>query len=68
VIWKKFFLGNHSTADKERRYNMSKEKQREILENLDKLPEDKKQFVFGYMEGICQMSEKQKKEATKDEE
>lgn len=47
---------------------MSKEKQREILENLDKLPEEKKQFVFGYVEGICQMSEKHRKEATKDEE
>lgn len=47
---------------------MSKEKQREILENLDKLPEDKKQFVFGYMEGICQMSEKNRKESPKEEE
>ena len=47
---------------------MSKEKQREILENLDKLPEEKKQFVFGYVEGICQMAEKHRKEATKDEE
>ena len=41
---------------------MSNEKQREILENLDKLPEEKKQFVFGYMEGICQMSERQQKD------
>ena len=47
---------------------MSKEKQREILENLDKLPEEKKQFVFGYVEGICQMSEKHQKEAAKEEE
>jgi hypothetical protein len=47
---------------------MSKEKQREILENLDKLPEDKKQFVFGYMEGICQMSEKNRKEEKKEEQ
>lgn len=37
---------------------MSEEKKREILENLDKLPEEKRQFVFGYVEGICQMSEK----------
>lgn len=41
---------------------MSEQKQREILENLDKLPEEKKQYVFGYMEGICQMSERQHKE------
>jgi hypothetical protein len=47
---------------------MSKEKQREILENLDRLPEEKKQFVYGYVEGICQMSEKQHKEAAKEEE
>ena len=41
---------------------MSEEKKKEILENLDKLPEDKKQFVFGYVEGICQMSEKNLKD------
>ena len=42
---------------------MSEEKKREILENLDKLPEEKKQFVFGYMEGIVQMAEKTQKDA-----
>ena len=34
---------------------MSEEKKREILENLDKLPNEKKQYVLGYMEGISQM-------------
>ena len=48
---------------------MSEQKQREILENLDRLPEEKKQFVFGYMEGICQMSERQRKDIeTKEQE
>ena len=44
---------------------MSEQKQREILENLDKLPEDKKQFVFGYMEGITQMAERNRKDDAK---
>ena len=39
---------------------MSEEKKREILENLDKLPEDKKQYVYGFMEGITQMAERNK--------
>ncbi len=51
---------------------MSEEKQREILENLDKqitpMPEEQKQFILGYMEGVCQMSERNRKEATKEEE
>ena len=46
---------------------MSEEKKREILENLDKLPEEKKQFVFGYMEGIAQMAEKTRKEPDEQE-
>ena len=37
---------------------MSEEKKKEILENLDKLPEEKKAYVFGYVEGICQMAER----------
>jgi hypothetical protein len=41
---------------------MSEQQKREILENLDKLPEEKKQFVFGYVEGICQMSEQKRKD------
>lgn len=41
---------------------MSEEKKREILENLDKLPEDKKQYVYGFMEGITQMAERNNKE------
>ena len=44
---------------------MSEEKKREILENLDKLPEEKRQFVFGYVEGICQMAEKKETEKPK---
>ena len=42
---------------------MSKEKEREILQNINKLPEDKKEYLFGYMEGIRQMSEKMSKES-----
>lgn len=42
---------------------MSNDKQRQILENLDKLPEEKKQYVYGYMEGITQMAEKNRKDA-----
>ena len=46
---------------------MSEEKKKEILENLDKLPEDKKQFVFGYVEGICQMAEKKESKEAKEQ-
>ena len=46
---------------------MSEEKKREILENLDKLPEEKKQFVFGYMEGITQMAERTRKDSEEQE-
>lgn len=45
---------------------MNKEKQREILEKFDNLNEDKKQFILGFMEGVCQMSEKHRKEAEKE--
>lgn len=43
---------------------MSEKEKREILENLNqnipKIPEEQKQYLLGFMEGICQMSEKSK--------
>lgn len=42
---------------------MSEQQKKEILENIDKLPEEKKQYVYGYVEGITQMSERQRKDS-----
>lgn len=47
---------------------MSEQKQREILENINRLPEEKKQYIFGYVEGITQMSEKNRKDAESQEQ
>lgn len=45
---------------------------RKRLENLDKqispMPEEQKSYLLGYMEGVCQMSEKQRKESVHSEE
>ena len=44
---------------------MSSKEKREMLENFDKklteLPEEQKQFVLGYMEGVCQASERHRR-------
>ena len=51
---------------------MSEKERKERLENLDKhidpMPDEQKSFILGFMEGVCQMSEKNRKEATKEEE
>lgn len=45
---------------------------RKRLENLDKqispMPEEQKSYLLGFMEGVCQMSEKQRKESVHSEE
>ena len=51
---------------------MSKEERKERLENLckkiDPMPDEQKSFIMGYMEAVCQMSEKSRKEASSKEE
>lgn len=47
---------------------MSEQNKREILENIDKLPEEKKQYIYGYVEGITQMSEKKRKDTESPEQ
>lgn len=51
---------------------MSKEERKERLENLsnriDPMPDEQKSFILGFMEGVCQMSEKSRKEAASSEE
>lgn len=50
---------------------MSKEERKERLENLckqiDPMPDEQKSFIMGFMEGVCQMSEKSQKSASKEE-
>jgi hypothetical protein len=45
---------------------MSEKEMKNRLENLSKnispMPDEQKSFILGYMEGVCQMSEKQRKE------
>ena len=38
-----------------------------LIQNIKPMPEEQKQFVLGYMEGVCQMSERNRKEEKKDE-
>lgn len=49
---------------------MSEKERTSIFENFDKqiphMTEEQKQFILGYMEGICQMSEKYRKESQKE--
>ena len=51
---------------------MSEKEIKNRLENLDKqispMPEEQKSFLLGFMEGVCQMSEKQRKESVHCEE
>jgi hypothetical protein len=51
---------------------MSETEMKKRLENLDKqirpMPEEQKSFLLGYMEGVCQMSEKHRKELLHQEE
>jgi hypothetical protein len=51
---------------------MSEKEMKNRLENLDKqispMPEEQKSFLLGFMEGVCQMSEKQRKESVHSEE
>lgn len=49
---------------------MSELERKEKLEKLDKqispMPDEQKSFILGFMEGVCQMSEKHRKEAEKE--
>lgn len=51
---------------------MSEKEMRNRLENLDKqispMPEEQKSYLLGFMEGVCQMSEKHRKESAPVEE
>lgn len=51
---------------------MSEKEMKNRLENLDNkispMPEEQKSFLLGFMEGVCQMSEKQRKESAHSEE
>ena len=51
---------------------MSEKEMKNRLENLDKqispMPEEQKSFLLGFMEGVCQMSEKHRKESAHSEE
>lgn len=51
---------------------MSEKEMKNRLENLDKqinpMPEEQKSFLLGFMEGVCQMSEKHRKESVHSEE
>lgn len=48
---------------------MSEKEQREIIGRLDKkiptIPEEQKQFILGFMEGVCQMSEQKSRRRRK---
>lgn len=50
---------------------MSELERKEKLEKLDKqispMPDEQKSFILGFMEGVCQMSEKHRKETTEKE-
>lgn len=49
---------------------MSELERKEKLEKLDKqispMPDEQKSFILGFMEGVCQMAEKHRKEAEKE--
>lgn len=51
---------------------MSEMEMKSRLENLNKqidpMPEEQKSYILGFMEGVCQMSEKVRKEAQSEEE
>ena len=51
---------------------MSEKEMKTRLENLsnriDPMPDEQKSFILGFMEGVCQMSEKNRKEAITSEE
>lgn len=51
---------------------MSEKEMKHRLENLDKnispMPDEQKSFILGFMEGVCQMSEKARKESVSSEE
>ena len=51
---------------------MSELEKKERLENLSKgissMNEEQKSFILGFMEGVCQASEKHRKETAKEEQ
>ena len=51
---------------------MSEKEMKSRLENLNKhidpMPEEQKSYILGFMEGVCQMSEKIRKESQDNEE
>ena len=51
---------------------MSEKEMKSRLENLNKqidpMPEEQKSYILGFMEGVCQMSEKNRKETDSQED